>query len=286
MEVAAVANQTPWMTAAGSKRPNWGGIAPTAAVGATKTIGNVPGYANPTAISSRNPASIGSGSIQDRPAASPVSAGAASLALGATGRTPTSVGLSQAGRTFNSQLGRDTVPTRSTLPPGAPATPPSPYGTESGPGILEQWFNQRANGTDPGWEYGMGRATAELNRQSAARGGFNSSASMRSLSDLYSGAVSQRESQLDALAGGASGEHQGRLNSMFNEALGLANGQAGTGSGYDINTGNNMSQMDIAQIQLALDKAGVDQKTRQAILGTITSGIQGGISLASGKPGG
>jgi hypothetical protein len=285
MEVPVVANQTPWATAAGSKRPNWGGVSPTAAVGATRTIGTVPGYANPTAISSRNPTSVESGGgVQNRPAASPVSSGAASLALGATGHTPTSVGLSQAGRTFNSQLARDTEPTRSTLPPGAP--PPSPYGTESGPGILEQWFNQRAGGTDPGWEYGMGRATAELNRQAAARGGFNSSASMRSLSDLYSGAVSQRESQLDALAGGASGEHQGRLNSMFNESLGLANGQAGAASGYDINTGNNMSQMDVAQIQLALDKAGVDQKTRQAILGTITSGIQGGISLASGKPGG
>src|SRR5262245_24710255 len=27
--------------------------------------------------------------------------------------------------------------------------PPPAFGTESGPGILESWFNQRATGTDP-----------------------------------------------------------------------------------------------------------------------------------------
>jgi len=38
-----------------------------------------------------------------------------------------------------------------------PKKPPPAYGSESGPGILEQWFKQRAMGADPAFEYGLTR---------------------------------------------------------------------------------------------------------------------------------
>lgn len=149
----------------------------------------------------------------------------------------------------------------------APAAPTA--GTQSGPGILENWFNQRANGTDPGWEYGMGRASDQINRQYAARGGYNSSAATQSLSDMYSNSVSQREGQLDQLAGGASGEHQRRLEDMFSEGLGIAGGEAGVAGAYDQSAGGAMQSGQRAKLELMLSKAGVDQKTAQAELDAI-----------------
>lgn len=188
--------------------------------------------------------------------------------------------------------GLKTAPSYGTTPAGAaPATQPQaapadPGGSQSGPGILEQWFNQRAGGTDPGWEYATGRATDQINRQAAARGGYNSSAATQGIDDMFANATSQRESQLDALAGGASGEHQGRLNNMFTQGMGLANGQANTSSGFDTKTGDYMNQNQIAQIQLALDKAGIDQKTQQAWLGFMQNAGSTAASIYGGGAGG
>lgn len=145
---------------------------------------------------------------------------------------------------------------------------PTP-GTHSGPGILENWFNQRATGTDPAFEYGMGRATDDINREMAARGGYNSSFAGQRLSDMYANSVAQRQGQLDQLAAGASGEHQRRLESMFQQGMGIAGGQAGVAGAYDQAAGGAMAEGQRAQLDLMLAKAGVDQKTRQAQLDAI-----------------
>lgn len=160
---------------------------------------------------------------------------------------------------------------------------PQPSGTQSGPGILEQWFNERANGTDPAYEYALQRGTQNINDQYAARGGYNSGAAVRSISDLTANLGAQRQSQLDALASGASGEHQRRLEDMFNEGTGLASGQAGTAGGYDMAAGSAMSQSQIQQIELQLAQAGVDQKTRQGIVDALASLGKTGAGIAGGK---
>ncbi len=186
-------------------------------------------------------------------------------------------------------------PPRATAPGGAPtgAGQPAPGGapaptggSQSGPGILENWFNQRANGTDPAYEYGTGRAADQINRNYAARGGYNSSAAMQSLGDMYSNSNAQRMSQLDALAGGASGEHQRRLEDMFNEGQGIAGGQAGVAGAYDQAAGGAMGDAFKTQMELMLGRAGVDQKTRQGQLNFVTDtagAVAGGLGYNKRK---
>ena len=167
------------------------------------------------------------------------------------------------------------------LPIGAPADqrmgqkppPPDPYGSQSGPGILEQWFNQRAAGTDPAFEYASKRGMQDLGTRSAAAGGFNSGAARQQESDFMANLVAQRMGQLDALAGGASGEHQNRLDSMFRSGLGLAGGQSGINSAYDLAAGNAMNQMNQAILSMFLNKAGVDQKSNQQGIQNLLGGL-------------
>jgi hypothetical protein len=164
---------------------------------------------------------------------------------------------------------------------GAPAMAPpptaSPSGTESGPGILEQWFNSRANGTDPGYEYATKRGLTDINNQQSAMGSFNSGATGQRQDDFLANMGAQREGQLDSLAGGASGEHQGKVNSMFSQGLGIAGGQAGLASGYDLGAGSAMSKANEAALMLALNKAGVDGKAAQSFINMIF----GGAALAA-----
>lgn len=155
------------------------------------------------------------------------------------------------------------------------------YGTESGPGILEQWFNQRANGTDPAYEYGMGRGMDAIDRRMAAGGSFNSGARGEQLSDFAANMGALRMGQLDSLAGGASGEHQGRINSMFAQGMGLAGGQAGLAGQYDIGAGNAMSAANQAILMMMLNKAGVDSQATQGFINNLFSGL----GLAAGRPG-
>lgn len=163
---------------------------------------------------------------------------------------------------------------------GGQQAPASPYGSASGPGILENWFNQRAAGTDPAFEYGMKRGNEALDNNFAAAGSFNSGAAAQGKSDLYANLVSQRMGQLDALAGGASAEHQGRLNAMFGQGLGLAQGQSGLASAYDLGAAGNMEAANQAQQQMQLNKAGVDQQAAQSHLNSL---IQGYAAYQSGK---
>lgn len=146
---------------------------------------------------------------------------------------------------------------------GQPPPPPDPLGSQSGPGILEQWFNQRANGIDKAYEYASQRGMDRLGTASAARGGFNSGAARQQESDFMANMGAQRTGQLDALAGGASGEHQNRLNSMFGQGLGLANGQSGINSAYDLTSAKAMSDALSALLGFTTNKAGVDSKSNQ-----------------------
>lgn len=152
-------------------------------------------------------------------------------------------------------------------PVGTPGAPD--FGSESGPGILEQWFNMRANGTDPAFDYALKRGTQDINSEFAARGGYNSGGALRRISDFEANLDAKRFAGLDSLAGGASGEHQRRLDSMFGVGTNIATGKAGLAGTYDVNAGNAMNQGNIAAIQLMLDKAGIDQKTSQGILDLI-----------------
>lgn len=160
------------------------------------------------------------------------------------------------------------------LAPGQTAKP-NPYGSQSGPGILEQWFNQRATGSDPAFNYGVQRGMRDLGDRYAAAGAFNSGAARQGESDLYANLLSQRMGQLDSLAAGASGEHLGRLGLMFNQGLGLAGGQSGLASAYDLGAAGNMQAATQAQQQMALNKAGVDQLGNQSAINLFSS-IYGG----------
>lgn len=162
----------------------------------------------------------------------------------------------------------------------------NPYGSQSGPGILESWFNQRANGTDPAFEYAMKRGTNQLDNQFAAAGSFNSGAARQADSDLYANLISQRMGQLDSLAGGASGEHQARLNAMFGQGQALAGGQAGLASAYDLGAAGNMAAANQAQQQYALNKAGVDSQANQALINNVLSAYAVSKSGGSGGGGG
>lgn len=146
---------------------------------------------------------------------------------------------------------------------GAPGGAPSTTGSESGPGILESWFNQRAAGTDPAYEYAMRRGGDSIDNRMAAGGSFNSGARGQQLSDFAANMGAQRMGQLDSLAGGASGEHMGRLGMMFQQGLGLAGGQAGLASAYDLGAAGNMDAANRAQQQMFLNKAGVDSQFNQ-----------------------
>ena len=162
-----------------------------------------------------------------------------------------------------------TKPAMATAPAAAPSA--NPYGYASGPGILEDWFNQRANGTDPAYEYAMKRGGDAIDTRMAAGGSYNSGARGQQLSDYAANMGAQREGQLDTLAAGASGERQRRLEDMFSQGLGLAGGESGINSSYDLAAGKSMSDALSALLGFTTNKAGVDAKSNQQGLSNIIS---------------
>lgn len=170
--------------------------------------------------------------------------------------------------------------------PGRDATAAAPtYGSQSGPTAVEDWFNQRASGTDPGWEYATGRAQDQINNQYAARGGYNSSGATQSLSDMYANATSQREGQLDTLANSATIAHQNALNEMFNVGGGIASGQAGTAATYDTASGAAQGQGLQNTLNLGAAKNGVDAANTQSEISLATNAIKAYQGGSGGKSG-
>lgn len=163
-----------------------------------------------------------------------------------------------------------------------PAAASAPaYGSQSGPTYAEDRYTSRANGTDPGWEYATGRATDQINKQYAARGGYNSSGAMNSIGDMFANATSQREGQLDQLAGAATSAHQNALNSMFTTGTNIANGVTGAGAPGTAGAGDAQTQNLRSQLDLMLAKNGVDQKTRQGQLDAIFGGTKLAASIVA-----
>lgn len=144
---------------------------------------------------------------------------------------------------------------------GQPAPPPP--GSESGPGILEDWFNQRVSGVDQAYQYGMKRGGDEIDNRMAAGGSFNSGARGQQLGDFAANMGAQRQSQLDTLAAGASGEHQDRFKTMYDMLYGTGAGQAGVGGAYDLKSADSLNAANQAILSMFLNKAGVDQKSNQ-----------------------
>ncbi len=142
-------------------------------------------------------------------------------------------------------------------------------GTESGGGILENWFNARASGSDPAYEYAMKRGGDEIDNRMSAGGSFNSGARGQALTDFAANMGAKRLGQLDTLAAGASGEHLGRLGMMFNQGLGIAGGKAGLSTAYDLGAAGNMDAANRAQQQMFLNKAGVDSQFAQGRLNSL-----------------
>lgn len=166
-----------------------------------------------------------------------------------------------------------------------PATPPA-YGSQSGPGILQQWFNQRASGTDPGWQYATGAATDAINAQSAARGGYNGSGAMQSIGNMYANATAQRESQLDSLAQGASTEHQNQLNNMFLEGTNIANGETGATAPYGTAAGSSQEDSNTNLLNLILGKANANQTAVNGQLGALGNIVKFGAGQLNPASGG
>lgn len=164
--------------------------------------------------------------------------------------------------------GKNTPTTGGEVDTPTPTAPPT-GGSESGAGILENWFGQRASGTDPAYEYSMKRGMDSIDNRMAAGGSFNSGARGMQLSDFAANMGAQRVGQLDQLATGASAEHRGRLNDMFAQMMGLAGGQSGINSAYDLAAGGAMSQALAAALGFGTNKAGVDSQSQQTGLNNI-----------------
>lgn len=159
----------------------------------------------------------------------------------------------------NPNLPNSTVPGSDAAMAAAPPT----YGTQSGPNLMDQWFNERASGTDPGYEYATSRGLTSLDNAAAARGGFNGGASMQQDSDYLANMGSQREGQLDQLAGGAQSADQSQLNTMLGMGMGLAGGQAGLGAAYDTSGANAMSAANSTGLSLGAQGIGLQYGANQ-----------------------
>jgi hypothetical protein len=197
-----------------------------------------------------------------------------------TRRTGANSGWANTGRDASGNRISDTTFKR----PADGAIAADPYGSQSGPGILESWFNQRAAGTDPAYEYAMQRGMQSLGNQSAAAGSFNSGAARQQESDFAANMAAQRLGQLDALAGGASGEHQGRVNSMFQQGQGLYGGMAGLSTAYDLGAAGNMAAANQAQTQMALNSAAQQQQAHAGFVNNLATTY--GLSRMGSGPGG
>lgn len=168
--------------------------------------------------------------------------------------------------------------------PAAPAQAQSPYGSESGNTYLEDRYLSRLNGTDQAFNYAAKRGMEDLGNRYSSAGAYNSGAARQGESDFYANLTAQSQGQLDALAAGATGARQNKLNAMFGQGLGLAGGESGINSAYDIAAAGAQKDALAAALGYGVNKAGVDSQSTQQGLGNITgilSMIYGGGALAN-----
>jgi hypothetical protein len=148
------------------------------------------------------------------------------------------------------------------------------YGTQSGPGILQQWFNSMATGTNPAYEYSLGRGETALNNQYAARGGFDSGAALQGQSDLAANLGAQNISNLDTLAQGASNEYQNQLSTMLGLGTGLSSGESGLAGQYDTGAATDLTNANNTGLSLAGQSAMIPYLANQALESNL-SGLLG-----------
>lgn len=164
---------------------------------------------------------------------------------------------------------------------GAGTDAANPYGTESGNTYLEDRYLNRMSGEDLAYNYAAKRGMEGLGNQYAAAGMANSGAARQGESDFLANLTAQSQGQLDSLAAGATGARQRKTDSMFNTALGLAGGEAGSVSPYALGAAGAMSAADQAYIYMLLNKAGVEGQARQGGLNALFNFGK----FAAGRPG-
>jgi hypothetical protein len=167
-----------------------------------------------------------------------------------------------------------------------PPAAPSPTGSQSGPGYLADRYNAVATGTDPGMEYAMGHGTALLNRASAARGGFNSSAAFQGLGSMYGQQAVAQGQRLDNLAAGASGEHAGQVGESLGVLGTIANGEASAAQPYGMASGGAQNQAAQDAFMTAQAQAGIDPATAAQKWKDLMSGVNLATTIAGAKPAG
>lgn len=193
---------------------------------------------------------------------------------GAAHSAATAAGTVQGNNAANNPAINPTMGLSSLTAPSSSSGPT--YGTQSGPGILQQWFDQRAGGTDPGWEYGLGRAQTALNNQYASRGAFDSGAALQGQGDMLSNALSQREGQLDQLAHGASAENANQVSQMLGFGNSLAGGESGLAGQYDLGAGGAMTSANNTGLSLSGQAAMIPYLAQAGMMQNLM-GIGGGL---------
>lgn len=152
------------------------------------------------------------------------------------------------------------------------------------PSASEQLFAEGVKGSNPFYDYAQQQTIKAINDQSAARGNFNSSYTMRNIGNAVADLRGQQAHELGQLAGQAdSGKFgrydrsnqyagdaqdqlQARMNAGVNAYTGLADKQADQVHGFYDSAGKEMSQADMAAIELQLKQAGMTTEEIQSFL--------------------
>lgn len=158
------------------------------------------------------------------------------------------------------------------------------------PSASETLFGEGAAGSNPFYDYAQQQTIKAINDQSAARGNFNSSYTMRNIGNAVADLRGQQAHELGMLAGQAdsgkfarydrSNEYAGdaqnqlqnRMNAGINAYTGLADKQAGQVGGFYGNAGKEMSDANKAAIELELKRAGLTQEEIAAVFKGIGTG--------------
>lgn len=151
----------------------------------------------------------------------------------------------------------------------------------SGPSLSQQRYADLQGGNDPYFNYMLQRGNKQLDNTFSAQGGFNSGARLQAGSDFQANLAAQQSQQMSGLAGQADQEQRGRLADIFGRQFGISQGEAGaTEKAYGAG-GGFFERGQMASIEAALQKAGIDDKTRQALFKFLSDNARAGVSMAN-----
>lgn len=154
----------------------------------------------------------------------------------------------------------------------------SQKGALSGPSLSEKRYADLQGGNDPYFNYMLDKGNRSLGNTFAAQGGFNSGAHDQAQSDFQANLAAQQSQQMSGLAGQADQEQRGRLGDIFGRQFGISQGQAGATAGaYGI--GGALANKDsLAAIEAALQKGGLDEKSRDDLIKTAITLLAAGAA--------